>query len=409
MRLRLSALMFLQYAVMGAWVPLFSLILSELGFSPGEVARTCATAALGALLAPLLWGQIADRWFAAQHCISFCAGACGTLLWVLSYLATPGAMFAAALGYWFFMVPVVTLGTSLTFRNLRHPESDFGPVRMWGTVGWVAPNLLLGCWFADSASMRTVVAFLRPGQPVSELADAFRLGGILAFILSAYAWTLPHTPPSPRRTTDADSPRGWFRAAFEAPLLAAQLFRQRSFFVYCLCLMGLYITIPFSSQLTPLLLSESGVARSWLPATLTIAQSLEVATLALLPRILSRLEVKGTLLLGVCAWTAALAILSVGQPAWLVVASLGLHGVFITCFLVAGQVFVNRRAQQDVRASAQAILHFLNGIGMLAGNLVVGSIRSASGGQFVPAFLTATILSGGLVIVLLLGFRKREE
>src|SRR5207302_289496 len=147
-------------------------------------------------------------------------------------------------------------------------------------------------------------------------------------------------------------------SAFEAPLLACQLFRQRSFLVFCVCLMGLYITMPFSSQLTPLLLRDLGVPKTWLPATLTIAQSLEVATLALLPVLLLRLEVKGTLLLGMLAWTVVLTVMALGQPDWLVIASLGLHGVYITCFLVAGQVFVNQRAQIDIRASAQALLQF---------------------------------------------------
>jgi predicted MFS family arabinose efflux permease len=124
---------------------------------------------------------------------------------------------------------------------------------------------------------------------------------------------------------------------------------------------------------------------------------------------LLRLEVKGTLLLGIVAWTSALTVLAVGQPPWLVIVSLGLHGVFITCYLVAGQVFVNRRAQDDIRASAQALLQFLNGIGLLAGHLLVGWIRSREPGRFFPAFAMAAVLSGTLVVVFVLGFRTKSE
>ena len=410
MRLRLSVLMFLQYAAPGAWVPLFSLILKELAFTPGEMAWACATSALGALLAPLPWGQIADRWVAAQHCISFCAFLCGVLLWVLGELTAPWPIFLATLGFWFFMIPVLSLGTSLTFRHLQHPEREFGPVRMWGTVGWVAANWCLGCWFADPDFLRPCMAILRPANPASALADAFRLGGCFAFCLSVYALTLPNTPPSPPRPVAPGNRQGsrlW--SALEAPLLACRLFRQRSFLIFCVCFTGLYITVPFSTQLTPLLLEKIGVSRTWLPATLTIAQSLEVATLAILPIILLRLAVKGTLLLGIFAWTSALVVLTVGQPLWLVIASLGLHGVYITCFLVAGQVFVNRRAQKDIRASAQALLQFLNGAGLLVGNLTVGWIRSAGAGRFVTAFAVATVLSGTLVVVFVLGFRTKSE
>jgi hypothetical protein len=410
MRLRLSVLMFLQYAAPGAWVPLFPLILKELRFTPGEMALACATAALGALLAPLPWGQIADRWVASQHCISLCAFLGGMLLWVLAELTTPWQVFLATLGFWFFMIPAITLGTALTFRHLQRPEREFGPVRMWGTLGWVAANLCLGCWFADTDFLGGLLEFLRPDNPVSELADAFRLGGIMAFCLSLYALSLPHTPPSPRRPPRVDQRRpGWFRSSFEAPLLAWQLFRQRSFLVFCVCLMGLYITMPFSTQLTPLLLQDLGVTKTWLPATLTIAQSLEVATLGLLPIILLRLEMKGTLFLGIFAWTSALTVLALGHPAWLVIGSLGLHGVYITCFLVAGQVFVNRRAQQDIRASAQALLQFLNGLGLLAGHLLVGWIRSLDAGRFAPAFAMAAVLAGTLLIGFVLGFRTKGE
>src|SRR5205814_8658073 len=142
------------------------------------------------------------------------------------------------------------------------------------------------------------MAYVRPAYPASQLADAFRLGGLLAFVLSLYAWTLPNTPPSPSRPEVSSAhPRRWFWSIFEAPLLALQLFRERSFLIFCACLMGIYITMPFSTQLTPLPLSDLGVARTWLPATLTIAQSLEMASLGLLPIILLRLEVKGTLFL----------------------------------------------------------------------------------------------------------------
>jgi MFS family permease len=398
MRGRLSVLMFLQYAVCGAWVPLFSLILQKLDFTPTEIAWACATAALGALLAPLPWGQIADRWVPAQHCISFCALVAGVLLWVLSELTTPWPVFLTTLGFWFFMVPVISLGTSLTFRHLQHPEREFGPVRMWGTIGWVGANWFLTFWFA---------AFLSGD---GSLADAFRLGGSLAFVLTLYAWTLPHTPPSTRRMELAAARRsGWLWSALEAPLLAMRLFRQRAFLIYCVCLMGLYITMPFSGQLTPLLLEALGVATPWLPATLTIAQSLEITTLGLLPIILLRLEIKGTLLLGMLAWAGALTVLTVGQPLGLVIPSLGLHGIYITCFLVAGQVFVNRRAQQDIRASAQALLQFLNGVGMLFGNLLVGAIRALAPDRFMPSFAVAAALAGTLVVVFVVGFRTKAE
>ena len=80
-------------------------------------------------------------------------------------------------------------------------------------------------------------------------------------------------------------------------------------------------------------------------------------------------------MLGLMSWTSTLVILSVGKPTWTVIASLGCNGKCVCCFLVSGQVFVNNRAHGDIRASAQALLAFMNALGLLIGNLLVGCVR----------------------------------
>src|SRR5205807_1897625 len=105
--------------------------------------------------------------------------------------------------------------------------------------------------------------------------------------------------------------------------------------------------------------------------------------------LLLRLEMRGTLVLGIVSWTTVLAVLAWGRPTWLVIACLGLQGIFITCYLVAGQVFVNSRARHDFRASAQGMLQFINGAGLLLGHLLVGWMRGGTPGDFVVPFATA--------------------
>ena len=48
------------------------------------------------------------------------------------------AVFAASLAFWLVMGPANTLGTALSFTHLAQPARDFGRVRLWGTIGWVA-------------------------------------------------------------------------------------------------------------------------------------------------------------------------------------------------------------------------------------------------------------------------------
>jgi hypothetical protein len=90
----------------------------------------------------------------------------------------------------------------------------------------------------------------------------------------------------------------------------------------------------------------------------------------------------------------------------LVVGSLGLNGLCITGFLVAGQVFVNRQATGDLRASVQALLAFVNGLGMLAGNLLVGWVRWLNGGEFTRTFAVGAAIMACLLLLFLVGFRE---
>jgi nucleoside transporter len=397
LRWRLSLLMFLQYAAPGACWPLFSRHLQQLQFGEMEIGSACATSALGAILAPLVAGQIADRWFPAQRCVACCAFLAAILLCLLAELTRPAAVFWTSLAFWMVTVPTLTLGTALSFTHLASPERDFGRVRLWGTIGWVVPGWLLGYWFSDPEWLAFLNEWFRPDSPQSEMSDLFRLAAVLEFLLAAYACTLPHTPP--RRHAGS-----WL-----APLGALHLLRRPSFAIYCATSLGLCVTIPFGSQVTPLLLAHLGISPAWLPPTLTISQSMEVATLALLPVLLLRLGLRGTMFLGLAAWTLTQAILTLGQPVWLVVAALGGTGVCVCCFQVAGQLFVNSRARGDIRASAQGLLTFVNGLGLLAGNLLAGWVRKQAGGEFPPTFAVGAAITCILAMFFLLAFNDEER
>jgi hypothetical protein len=300
------------------------------------------------------------------------------------------------------MVPAVTLGTSLSFRQLAAPERDFGRVRLWGTIGWMCPGFLLAMWFENPPWLCALHEWLRGEPTVSELADSLRLAAMLAFALSLYALTLPHTPPF-RKDAAVVPLRRWF-SALDAPLRALRLCRRGSFAVYCLCSWGLYVTISFNAQITPFLFEQLGFGPAAISRLLPIAQGTEFLTLAFLPMFLLRFSLRGTMFLGLAAWAAAMSILSLGQPSWLVIGSLGLNGICVCCFMVVGQLYVNGQASADIRASAQGLLTFINGLGLLVGHLLVGWLRWYAEGELRTAFVTAAALAAALVVIFFVGF-----
>ena len=395
---RLSLQMFLAFAVQGAWVPVFSVFVDQLGFSPIAASWAFAAFSLSSFVTPLVWGQIADRWVAAERCISLCAVVNVVILATVPALRSPIALFMACLLFWFFMIPINSLGTALTLRQLHNPERSFGRVRLWGTVGWVSACFLLSLWLK-------MKPLLLDTDESAGLADSFWLAALFALLVAAYSLTLPSTPPASVEAT-VELPAAGLRRLqrlFDAPLSALSLCRRRVFLTFCVCLFGFYLTYPFTSQMTPLLLLELGVPRRWLSSVTTVGQTTEVATLAVLPWLLRRFGTRTTMIAGTVTWTLGLSALAVGRPLGLVIAALTTQGVFIGCFLVAGQMFVNRQVSRDVRASAQGLVVVISGGGLLLGHLIVGGVREWTDGDFPLAFVPAALGSVVLVGLFLAG------
>jgi MFS family permease len=389
--------MFLQYAPSGAMLPQYSLALQHLGFDSLAMAACCSTQAVATACAALLAGHVADRWISAERLLGGCALLAGLDLWLLAELDRPIPVFLATLVFWLLTGPIWMLGATIGFSNLAQPDRQFGPVRLWGTIGWMVAAWLVGYWFDNPDWLCRFVALMRPERPGSEMADIFRIGGLLSFLLSVYSLTLPHTPPQP------------VKGGKPAPLEALQVLRGRAFFLYALGLLCVCVTYPFGTQGTPLLLDQLGVPRPWMPRILTLAQVTEVIALALLPMLLLRLGVRGTMVMGLAAWTLGLAAQAIGRPVELVAGALPLNGLCIAGYFVAGQVFVNSRVHEGLRASVQSLLTFVNGVGMLLGNFLFGWLRVRVGGELPLAFAVGALLMVGLFVVFVFGFPENPQ
>src|SRR5687768_14363657 len=86
---RLSIMMFLQYAVWGAWFPLAGRYLSApaaeggLGFTGGQIGLILGLAgSIGAVASPFIAGQLADRYFRTERFLGFLLALGGVIKWV---------------------------------------------------------------------------------------------------------------------------------------------------------------------------------------------------------------------------------------------------------------------------------------------------------------------------------------
>lgn len=383
---RLSAMMALVYSVQGAFWPLLSIHLVDLGISERGRGWIFATMAMATFAVPLGAGQLVDRLLPTQRFLSISLGA-GTILLSLMALGVSthvGWLFGLFLAYWLLMAPSNSLAGSLAFRNLSRPDRDFGKVRLWGTVGWMAVGWLVSGIMAWSGP--------QVGQGASE---AFWVAAALSGTASIYCLTLPNTPPIPRGARKGSSLGD-----------VVDLVRTPGMTPYLILTFGLSLTTPFVYQVMPNYLRAIGMDRSWVSTAMTLGQWPEIAMLAVLPWLIRRFGFRRTLALGLTAYAVRYASLVFNPPLWVATAGIALHGVGVACFSVAGQMFVDRLASRDRRASAQSFNTMISGgLGSLLGSLLAGEIVGLFPGRYGIIFLVPCAINVGLILFLACAFR----
>ena len=134
---RLSVMMFVQFAIWGAWAVLIAGHMANLGFSGKEIGFVFGSTAFGALLSPLIAGWVADRLMPTQFFTALCHFAGAPLLYLAWTQVSFGGLWVVMFCYALLYMPTIALTNAIAFRHMG--DSDrFGNIRIWGTVGWIA-------------------------------------------------------------------------------------------------------------------------------------------------------------------------------------------------------------------------------------------------------------------------------
>ena len=127
LRLRLSIMMFLQYAIWGAWLPfLWSFLSGHRGMDGDQIGSMFAAGAVGAIVGPFLAGQMADRWFATEKMLAVSHLLGAALVWQLATIESFDGFLVVSLLYGLVYAPTMPLTNALAFHHLPNVERDFG-------------------------------------------------------------------------------------------------------------------------------------------------------------------------------------------------------------------------------------------------------------------------------------------
>ena len=365
---RLGAMMFLQYALWGAWLPVTARYLSAsveeggLGFTGSQIGMTLGLAgSIGAVMAPFIAGQIADRYFSTERILAFLVTAGGVVKWITSYQTEYSAWLVLSIIYSVLYMPTLALSNSITFSHIDDQENDFPKIRIWGTIGWIVASWVFPMiWLQTNLNFQWMPPFIvgaEVSNVTSRLADALKFSGLLSITYGAFCFLLPHTPPKKDATEKLA-----FKKAFK-------LFRFSSFTTLVIASLAVSVIHQIYFLQTGPFLSHLGILDSQIGPAMTIGQFAEILTMAYLGFFLKRLGFKKVITIGVAAYFMRYAIFGTESfPVWVIVASQAFHGFCYAFFFAAAFIYVDKLADEDVRHSAQTVF----GIIILGGGPVIG-------------------------------------
>jgi nucleoside transporter len=397
---RLSAMMFLQFFIWGAWYTTVAVYMTQQGM--GTLTHWPYTVnPIAAIAAPFFLGLIADRYFATEKVLGVLhlLGA-GVMFLTPQAAGTPTLFILLLLLYNLCYMPTLGLANSLAFHNIQDQERQFPMIRVFGTVGWIIAGLFI------SFVLGRIV-----GGIAEQTALPLYTAATASVVLGLYSFTLPHTPPS------GAGQRVSIRSILGLDALA-QL-GSRPFYVFVAASLLLCIPLAAYYNYTQIFLRDAGVRN--IAATQTLGQVSEVVFMLLMPFFFVRLGVKKMLMVGMGAWVLRYLLFSFAAPGavfWMILFGILLHGVCYDFFFVTGQIYVDKKSTPAVRGQAQGFFVLVTyGVGMLIGAQIGGNVynRFLAGApnlaleQWARFWLFPAAFAAAVLIIFALLFREKAK
>ncbi len=354
---------FLQFFIWGAWlISLGGYMIVTLKFTGGQVGSIYATMGIASLFMPALLGIVADRWLNAERVLGACHLINGVLLFLASMVTDFSTMYIIMLLNAMFYMPTIALNNAVSYRVLEKFEFEiikvFPPIRMWGTVGFVA-----AMWVVDLFGWTL--------SPMQLYVSSFS-----AIMLGLYSLTMPECLPSKVKQNNS--------LLSTLGLDALVLFKRRKMLIFFIFAMLLGAALQITNTFGEAFLHDFGgsypdsFAVKHPGLLMSISQISETLFILTIPFFLLKFGIKRVMLISLFAWVFRFVLFGIGNPGHgigFLVLSMIIYGMAFDFFNISGSLFVKKEAEGNMVASAQGIFMLMtNGIGAFVGGMLSGMV-----------------------------------
>ena len=376
---RLAGFYFFHFAYIGAFTPFFTLYLQSVGSSAVEIGTLMALPAVSRIVAPHLWGWLADAGGNQTRLLRATAAA-GVACYLGVFAGTAFLwLFAVLLLVSFFLSAALPLMEATTLTHLGGDTGRYGPVRVWGSLGYI-------------------VAVIAVGYVLDWVAVGYLLWILAALLagLLVYCWRIPEARAG-RHATDDLPIRDILKRPEVLALIAACALMAAAH--------GPYYTF-YSIHLV-----EHGYSKAvtgWLWA---LGVACEIGIFVWMPRLYSAFTLRAILIASFALAGVRFALIGWGADSLaLLLIAQALHAATFGSFHAAAIGMVHRFFQGRHQARGQAIYGSLaNGVGGTVGGLASGYAWSYLGAALTFTAGAAAALAGMMLLWWTLRPPEREQ
>ena len=351
-----SSYYFVAFIPWGIVVPYLPLFFQRSGRTDAEIGALLAVSPLLTILSPPIWGAAADRLRNKKLILLILLGV-SALVFPCFWFGRSFVMSMAVMCVFaFFFTPSEPLGDAITMENLPRAGGDYGKIRLWGSLGFIFPLLLMGVILKSTSGTAIGVASL---APVFVLFVLFRL--------LALGWAT-RLPPGDHTHVGGVDFRA-LRVLADRPFLAL----AACAFVSRLGTQGLYVF--FSIYLDKLHMADNLKGYFWAIGVLS-----EVVVMYFAGRIMARTSIKWLFAISLAASAARLFAFSFPLSFAAIGLFAPLQGLSFAAYHVPAITYINRVAPPHLRASSQTLFAALvGGLGGVIGAQLAGAIAGEVG------------------------------